>query len=530
MAEGHAVLRTQTKCHHAMTTTRRGFMLESAAWGAVALVAGALTQGSEALAGESGGEPFSPDYVARLAEELAKTDYVKPSRELPEPFNALSEAQYRDIRFRPEQAVWRGEGRDYELALLPLGWIYDIPVDIWVVEDGKARRLKADSTLFSVGALTERAPADAPYAFSGFLLYGPLNRADVLDAFVQFQGASYFKAIGRGERYGLSARGLAINTARPGGEEFPVFRAFWIERPQPGSSAIIVHGLLDSQSITGAYRFAVSPGAATVMDVETVLFPRKQLPHVGLAPLTSMFLYGQAEHRIRRDYRAAVYNSEGLAVLNGMGERLWRPITNPATLQTSAFVDKNPKGFGLAQRRRDFASFEDLDARFDRRPTAWVEPKGDWGEGYVELIEIPTDDEIHDNIVAYWKPAQGLEQGKPFRYAYRLSWGDEIPVAWSGASVVKTQMGAVREGDRVTFAIDFNGPAVASGAELPSAELGASAGSISNLIVERNPMLEGVRVRFELEPSGTDVIELRLGLKLGGRLISESWLYRWTKA
>lgn len=521
------MLRTQSKCHHAMTTSRRGFMLGSAAWSGLALLS--AIEASPALADEAG-EPFSPDYVARLAEELAKSDYAKPTLQLPEPFNALSDAQYRDIRFRPEQAIWRGEGRDYELALLPLGWIYDVPVDIWVVEDGMARRLKADSTLFSLGALADRAPAEAPYGFSGLMINGPLNRADVLDAFVQFQGASYFKAIGRGEHYGLSARGLAVNTARPGGEEFPIFRAFWVERPQPGSSEIVVHVLLDSQSTTGAYRFAVSPGATTVMDVDAVLFPRKELTHVGLAPLTSMFLYGSAQRRMRSDYRPAVHNSEGLAVLNGMGERLWRPLTNPAMLQTSAFVDKNPKGFGLAQRRRDFAAFEDLEARFDRRPTAWVEPKGDWGEGYVELIEIPTDDEIHDNIVVYWKPAKGPAPAAPFRFAYRLSWSDDIPVAWSGASVVKTRMGAGHDGNRAVFAIDFNGPALAGEAELPAAELGTSAGTISNLIVERNPVIEGVRVRFELDPAGTDLIELRLGLKAGGRLISESWLYRWTKA
>jgi glucans biosynthesis protein len=336
--------------------------------------------------------------------------------------------------------------------------------------------------------------------------------------------------MGRGERYGLSARGLAIDTARPGGEEFPIFRAFWIERPRAGASEIIVHALLDSVSTTGAFRLAISPGQATQMDVDAVLFPRRTLTHVGIAPLTSMFLYGSAHRRRAGDFRPAVHNSEGLAVLNGMGERLWRPLTNPKMLQTSAFLDKDPKGFGLCQRSRHFENYEDIEARFDRRPTAWVEPKGGWGEGYVELIEIPTDDEIHDNIVAYWKPAVGPEPGAPYRFAYRLSWADEVPVAWAGARVAKTHVGTGHTPDTTVFVIDFDGPAVEALGELPVAELAASAGTVSNLLVQHHPEIQGLRVRFELDTGGTETIELRLQLKLSGQRISESWLYRWTKS
>jgi glucans biosynthesis protein len=286
---------------------------------------------------------------------------------------------------------------------------------------------------------------------------------------------------------------------------------------------------LDSASTTGAYRFAIHPGQTTEMDVELVLFPRRELSHVGLAPLTSMFLHGSANQRVDNDFRPSVHNSEGLAVWNGMGERLWRPLTNPKTLQTSAFVDKDPKGFGLSQRSRNFATYEDLEARFDRRPTAWVEPKGGWGDGYVELIEIPVAEEIHDNIVAYWKPATALAPGQGHRFAYRLSWGGDVPVAWTGAKVAKTHVANSQAGDATLFVIDFDGPAVAELRELPAADLAVSHGKVVNLLVQRHPEIQGLRVRFELQNGGTEVIELRLGLRLAGQLISESWLYRWTK-
>jgi glucans biosynthesis protein len=268
----------------------------------------------------------------------------------------------------------------------------------------------------------------------------------------------------------------------------------------------------------------------THMDVEAVLFPRRQLTHVGFAPLTSMFLHGPSDPRRNADYRPAVHNSDGLAILNGMGERLWRPLTNPKTLQASAFVDKDPKGFGLCQRDREFGDYEDLDARFDRRPTAWVEPKGGWGDGYVELIEIPADEEIHDNIVAYWKPATPLEPGTTPRFAYRLSWGSDVPVAQAGAKVAKTLVGAAKTPDLMVFVVDFSGPAVADLAELPAAGLVASSGKISNVVVQRQPAIGGIRVRFDLNTAGTEMSEVRLELKLNDQPISESWLYRWTKS
>lgn len=511
---------------------RRRVLIGGAAWSGLAALAESVLAVAPARADDTpaaDAQSFAEDHVRKLAEELAARDFVKPHVDVPEPFNALTAEQYRDIRFRPEATIWRGDNLDYEVQLLPLGWIYDAPVEIWIVEGGKARGLKADSSNFAIGPSIEKAPNTAPFAFSGFRVSGNLNRSDALDEFVSFQGASYFKAVGRGQQYGLSARGLAINTARPGGEEFPLFRSFWIERPAAGASTIRLHALLDSESTTGAYTFTIAPGASTEMAVEAYLYPRRSLPHVGIAPLTSMYFYGPAQKRIDRDYRPAVHNSEGLAVINGRGERLWRPLANPKMLQTSAFVDKDLKGFGLTQRTRAFSGYEDLENRYDKRPTAWIEPLDGWGDGYVELIEIPISEEIHDNIVAYWKPATPLEPGAAHRYAYRITWGESVPAAWSGAWVVKTQVGAGRDADRMIFVVDFAGPAAREARELPIADLSVSAGQAARLLVQRHPEIQGLRVSFELNTAGTELIEMRLGLRLAGQLISETWLYRWTK-
>ena len=512
---------------------RRTVLRQAGSW---ALASGVLAfaartdwaRAGDAENGDDDRAAFSGEVVKRLAMELSQRPFAKPEIELPEPFSKLSYDQYRDIRFRPEQAIWRGEHLDYELQLFALGYIYDTPVDIWLVEDGWMRKLKADGTLFSIGPLIPDAPQAAPFGFSGFRIHGPINQSDVMDEYVVFQGATYFRAVGRSQRYGLSARGLAINTAKPPGEEFPIFRSFWIEKPAPGAPEIIVHALLDSPSTTGAYRFAIRPGPFTVMDVEATLYPRTEIRHLGLAPLTSMFLHGAAHRRIGNDYRSAVHDSEGLAILNGRGERIWRPLTNPRLLQVSAFIDDDPKGFGLVQRDRAYVSYEDLEAHYERRPTAWVEPKGNWGRGYVELIEIPTDEEIHDNIVAYWKPANPIPAGEPFTFTYRLHWGEMIPVAWAGARVRKTRRGSNgRNG--VLFVLDFDGPALENANELPVADVSASAGTISNVVVRRHPAINGLRCSFELDPESADLIELRLVLKAMERVISESWLYRWTR-
>ena len=293
-----------------------------------------------------------------------------------------------------------------------------------------------------------------------------------------------------------------------------------------------MHALLDSQSCTGSYRFAIRHGIATTMDVQATLFPRKVMKFVGLAPLTSMFLQGPTSRHIPGEARPSVHDSQGLVIWNGGGEWLWRPLINPRALQVSAFVDKDPKGFGLEQRDRAFSTYEDLEASYQLRPSLWIEPRSGWGPGSVELLELPTEEEIHDNIVAFWRPAMPIEPGKPHELAYRMTWADTLPGPLPDIRVHKTLAGMKPDGAQV-FAVDFVGTGLDRMKELPVATVQASTGKIENLVMQRNPSISGIRCSFELRPASHAVAELRLALKSGttdAKVSAETWLYRWIKA
>ena len=471
--------------------------------------------------------------VQQIAAELAQKAFEAPPAETAKETEGLDYDQFRQIRFRPERTIWRGEGGNFELQVLPTGWLFKSPIDINLVDGGNVRPLAPDNGYFDLGALAGKPAANARLGFSGFRVMGPLNRPDLFDEIIVFQGASYFRALSRGQIYGLSARGLALNVGRPEGEEFPLFRRYWIEKPQAKASMLVIHALLDSPSVTGAYRFQLSPGSPTVIDVQATLYPRKELSIVGIAPLTSMFLFSAIDRSRISDFRAAVHDSDGLAILNGWGEHLWRPLNNRRRLETSEFLDQDPRGFGLIQRTRTFASYQDLEARYEQRPSAWIEPRDAWGPGAVELIEIPSEEEIHDNIVAYWKPAHPLAPGRPHAFNYRLSWPNDAPRSWSGAFVQATRSGPVigttRKSGIIQFVVDFKGPNASSAAKLPFARAEASTGAVSAPVVEPNPHVGGSRVSFSFDPKGATSSELRLVLQTEDTAVSDTWLYRWTK-
>ncbi|MGE3712151.1 MAG: glucan biosynthesis protein, partial [Hyphomicrobiaceae bacterium] len=359
-----------------------------------------------------------------------------------------------------------------------------------------------------------------------------LNSPPKSDEVIVFQGASYFRALARGQRYGLSARALAIGTASPGGEEFPEFREFWIEKPAPGERSISIYGLLDSPSTSGAYRFRVHPGTTTQVEVEATIYPRREIADIGIAPLTSMFMLGPIDRDRVGDFRPQVHDSDGLAILNGNGERLWRPLANPEILQVSAFIDDNNKGFGLIQRERSFSRYEDLEARYDLRPSAWVEPLSEFGKGSVTLVEIPTEKEIHDNIVSFWRPASPIPAGRPYSFRYRLHWREDTPTKELGAYVVSTRAGnahfAKGEGTKLLFVIDYNFSSKRVGGKVPAAKVTTSQGRVQNIVLRENPENGGLRVSFEFFPEGAKTSELRLDLVGLPNRAAESWLYRWT--
>ena len=498
---------------------------------ATAIAIPALAQGS--LPPPSGPPAFTHEMVKELARQLAAKAHEPPSVVSPKGAVEFDYDQYRQIRFRPERTIWRGEGLNFELQLLPTAWLFKTAVEITVVADGAELPLAPDNAYFDLGPLAGKLPPESRLGFSGFRVTGPLNRPLVFDEIIVFQGASYFRALSQGQNYGLSARGLALNVGSQSGEEFPFFRRMWIEKPKQRASQIVIHALLDSPSVAGAYRFQVVPGTNTVVDVQATLYPRRDLTDVGIAPLTSMFLFSGINRSRIDDFRPAVHDSDGLAIVNGWSERIWRPLNNPRRLQTSDFLDENPRGFGLIQRSRDFANYQDLEAHYENRPSAWIEPRQSWGAGTIRLLELPSDEEIHDNIVAFWKPAQPLAAGKEHVFNYALSWPDHAPRVWPGALVAATRSGLIngplRKSGIIQFAVDFQGHAVGADTEMPVARIDASAGAVSAPVVQVNPRIGGLRVSFGLNPKNAESSELRLTLQTRDKPISETWLYRWTK-
>jgi glucans biosynthesis protein len=468
-------------------------------------------------------DAFSRSVVLEQARALAAAPFASPEPAVPEALANLTAGEYATIRLRDERRLFVDPPTGFAVDLLHVGFIYRIPVEIFLVDGGMARQVAYDPVLYSFADLAP-PPADAQLGFAGFRALTSLNQPDMLTAFAVFAGASYFRAISKQQLFGLSARGLAIGTGEPEGEEFPFFRAHWLETP--GEGRMVVHSLLDGPRATGAYRFTLRPGEPTQFDVEATIFARQDVAHIGLAPLTSMFLFDAKDRSEHDDFRLGVHNSDGLAMWNGSGERLWRPLHSPRLLQISAFSDSGPKGFGLIQRERSFAAYEDLAALYHRRPSLWVEPIGDWGKGHVVLVEIPSTLEIHDNIVAYWRPEAPVPAGSEISLTYRLTWGWEAPDLNGLLRVHRTLTGAGTDGRR-RFVVDFagEGQVRASAVQLVAR---ANPGSLHDAEISENPEIKGLRLKFDLDPEGSDVVEMRLELRSGERRIAETWVYRWS--
>lgn len=469
------------------------------------------------------GTPFDHRTVVDLARNLAQAPF-QPPPETPRALAALPFEQYRQIRYRKQEAVWGDSPTRFSIELFAPGYLYKDLVDIEIVESGRSRPFAINDDSFDVPSPPLARELGKAGKFAGFRLHYPINRPDYRDEFVVFQGASFFRGVSEGQGYGLWARGLALDVAEPKGEEFPLFRRFWIERPSAKAASIVVHALLDSKSVSGAYRFGIYPGRPTTMEVKAALFPRKRLKHAGIAPLTSMFLHGPHDPSAIDDYRPAVHNSEVLAMTRGNGELLVRPLLNPRELQIGAFVDENPKGFGLMQRNRNFAHFQDLGARFGARPSAWVAPAGDWGKGHVKLVEIPSDSETNDNIISYWQPEAELEPGRAHEFAYRLSWPNHYPRADVAARVIRSARSRRLSDRQPQMSIDWETRLRAADLTL---EASATPGALSEAFLVDNEQAGGVRAFLAFDPGGEGLVELRAQLKHGGKPFGETWLFRW---
>jgi glucans biosynthesis protein len=483
-------------------------------------------------------QPFRYEDVVRRARDLAGGGFEASTPPLPEPLNRLDFDAYRDIRFRPERSLLGAAGGPFRMQLFHLGFLYQRPVTVNVIRDGIPTPIAYQPQLFDYGRTRIERPLPVNLGFAGFRLHYPLNDPKVLDEVIAFLGSSYFRFLGRGQKYGLSARGLAINVrAGQQNEEFPVFREFWVEQPPPAADRAVVYALLDSASVTGAYRFDIYPGAETTLDVTATLFPRRTVASVGLAPLTSMFFQGENERRPADDFRLEVHDSDGLLIHSGSGEWIWRPLRNPTRPLLSSFVDANPRGFGLMQRDRVFEDYQDLEAFYHLRPSYWVEPLGGWGEGRVQLLELPTPDETHDNIVAYWEPRQPYEPGQEVVFTYRLRAISTSPMH-PGGRVVNTFVAPARASGSNTptdpttrrFLIDFAGgelPFYLNEPALVEVVPWTSVGRIFHTSVVPNLHTRGFRAAVDVKLEPGQSTDLRAFLRTGQKALTETWTYPW---
>lgn len=478
---------------------------------------------------------FDHQTVIQKAKILAEHPFDPGLTSLPAELSSLTYDTYREIRFLRDKALWRDGASDFRLHLFHLGFLHDKPVQINIVSDGLALPLTFNKSLFEYGKAKVPARLPVSLGFAGFSVTTTLNDPKRQDEVISFLGASYFRFLGRGHRYGLSARSLALDVGGEADEEFPFFRAFWLEEPKPDSLELVIHALLDSPSVAGAFRYVVTPGPQTVVAVTATIMPRKPLKRVGIAPLTSMFLAGEGDRHQRTDFRPEIHDSDGLMLQTGAGEWLWRPIRNPKTLTISSFHDRNPRGFGLIQRDREFGHYQDLEAHYHARPGYWVEPVGDWGEGRVDLIEIPTQGEEFDNVVCCWTPNTPLEPGTATELNYRIAAVSttetlhrlgQVQSSFAGDDVIDAKAGLVRK----RFIVDFNAGDLEyhlsdpGGVEIVAS---VSAGAIAGTIVDANLAAKGFRTIVDATLPQGQSADLRIFLRKRARTLTETWTSSW---
>jgi glucans biosynthesis protein len=471
--------------------------------------------------------PFSFDQLRAQAEAAARRPYAPPP-----PAPQLAAVDYDaigSIAYRPDKTLWAGQG-DAAVRFFHLGRYANRPVRIYAIEGGQARQVLYSEGLFDVrDAALARRLAGASHGFAGFRAMDAGRESDWL----AFQGASYFRSSDPFDQYGLSARGLAINTATAGPESFPDFTAFWLERDAGGQ--LVVYAALEGREVAGAYRIANRRGpGGLVQTIDCALFFREPIERLGVAPLTSMFWYGENGGPPVRDWRPEIHDSDGLAIWTGTGERIWRPLIDPPRVLTDSFADKGPRGFGLLQRDRVFDHYQDDGVFYDRRPSAWVEPLGDWGPGAVELVQIPTDDETSDNIVAFWTPAAPVRAGDRMDLSYRLHWGAEEPVAPGVARVVATRIG---EGGRPgqprppnvkTLVVDFEGQGL-TGLDRNSGVtpvVSITRGRLENAAAYPIAGTPRWRLMFDVTVLDPDSADLRAFLRRNDAALTETWTYQ----
>lgn len=473
---------------------------------------------------------FDFNALKNRAQNLAAAPYQPPDKSLPRGLQKLSYDDLRNIRFDPKAAVWRRERLPFQLQFFHRGGPRDGRIHVNLIDGELVEPVLFSKNLFTYEVkLSGRLPDDL--GFNGFRIHYPLNTIEYLDELLVFQGASYFRALGKGLHYGLSARGLAINVAGQLPEEFPEFTDFWVERPDSDATSIKLYALMNSPSLTGAYQMLITPGEDTTMNIQVCLFARKPVGGLGLAPLTSMFWFGEHSASRHGDFRPEVHDSDGLLIHTGTDEWLWRPLSNETSIKVTCFADENPQGFGLLQRDRNFSSYEDLEVLYQKHPSAWVEPGSGWNRGEIRLVELPTDTEYADNIIVFWAPDEPLTPKKPLEFSYRLHWFTDNPALPPLARALNTRIGVAPEyPDAKKFVLDFSNSGGLDPKHPEAIEpiISLTNGTLKSKHLQFNPINKTWRVFFYVQPiDQTQPTEMRCFLQSDGLARSETWTYFW---
>jgi len=477
-------------------------------------------------------EPFSYESVVAMAEEMAREGYLSAVATLPLPLRELNYDQVRDIRWKDELTLWRKEGLPFQARFYHPGGLHGRPVEIFQIADNGVEPLRYSPEFFDFGKnrLTGLLPQTLGYA--GFRIHHPLNKAEVLDEVLSFLGASYFRAVAKNLHYGISARGLAINTSVPDTkEEFPVFTKFWLKRPDPFANHLSIFALLESRSVVGAYQFDVWPGTETHMIVKATLFFTQSPESVGYAPLTSMFWYGENTSNTFGDFRPEVHDSDGLLMERANGEWVWHALSWSQQKQHSVFGDEKPRGYGLMQRDREFAHYQDLEAKYHERPSVWVQPISGFEAGAIHLIQLPTKDEFFDNVIAYWSPEKPPKLLEPVRLEYLLRWLGENNDLPPLGRAISTRVDDQDKPYYRHFFVEFAGGPLQGlkPEEIPEVDVTSVTGAnISELKIEWNDFNSSWRVSFYAStPENRKPNEFTCRLKWQGEPVTETWSYTW---
>lgn len=473
---------------------------------------------------------FDYEELRKKVKELLSKPYKESKKSITKNLAELNYDKYKKIRFLPEKSIWREEGSRFQLQFLHPGYIYDYNVLINEVRNSKIYPIYYNSSYFDFSAIQMKENTLNEIGFSGFKIHYPINTEEHTDEFVVFQGASYFRSVSQYQFYGLSARGLATNTAMPYPEDFPIFKEFWIKKPSTKDESIKVYALMDGKSVVGIYEFEFFPGKVTETLVKAEITLRKEVDRLGIAPLTSMYWYGENSEANHPSAYPEVHDSDGLLILNANDEWIWRPLENPKKPTINSFSSENVKGFGLLQRDREFSSYEDSEMKYHLRPGAWIQPNGNWGKGSVQLYRIPTKQDSDDNIGTFWVPEEMPKVGEPYTFSYKIFWINQNPNDKTIADVIATRVKPIpKELDSFLYQIDFKGGKLKGNelaSELEAVITSSEQGLISDITILKVPETDKWRCSFKLTVKANGKpIELKAFLKKDDSVVTESWTY-----